>query len=59
MSMIDDPVVEEIRQQRKELFKKEFGGSIKRMGEAIRKYQQEHPEKIVNVHELKRMKKAS
>jgi hypothetical protein len=59
MKMIDDPIVEEIRQNRKELFQKEFGGSIKKMGEAIRRYQQEHPEKIVNVHKNNRMKQAS
>ncbi len=59
MSMVDDPVVEEIRRRRKELFQEEFGGSIKKMGEVIRKYQREHPEKIVNVHECKKLKKAS
>lgn len=59
MSIINDPVVEDIRRRRKELLQKEFSGSVKKMGEVIRKYQREHPDKIVNMRELKKLKRAS
>ena len=59
MSIYDDPVVEEIRQRRQLLFAKEFGGSIKKMGDAVRKFQKQHPDKIVNMKEQEKLKKAS
>ena len=52
--MYRDDAVEEIRQRRKELLQKQFGGSMKRFGEAAREWQRKHPDQVVNLHDLKR-----
>jgi hypothetical protein len=48
-----DEVIEEIRKRRKEMLAEEFGGSIKRFGEEARRWQKEHPDRVVNLHEKK------
>ena len=52
-----DKEVEEIRERRKNFLNEKFGGSMKRFGEAARKWEKEHPEEVVDLHEQHRKKK--
>jgi hypothetical protein len=48
-----DEVIEEIREQRKKMLQKEFGGSLERFSEHAKQWQREHPERVVNLHNRK------
>jgi hypothetical protein len=47
-----DEAIEEIRNRRKKMLLEDFGGSIERFGEEARKWQCEHPDRVVNLHDL-------
>jgi hypothetical protein len=53
------PLVEEVRARRKELLDKEYEGSVRKFIEAAQKWEQAHPERMADLHELHRIKKAS
>jgi hypothetical protein len=48
-----DQVIEEIRDRRRKMLQEDFGGSIKKFGEHARQWEKEHPERVVNLHDLK------
>ena len=43
-----DPLIDEVRQRRRELFQ-DMGGDLKKLTEAIEQIQAEHPEKVVDL----------
>jgi len=49
-----DEAIEQIRERRKKMLQEEFDGSIKRFGEEACRWQQQHPERIVNLRARKR-----
>jgi hypothetical protein len=57
--MYKDPVIEEIRDRRKKLVREKYHGSIEEFLDAAKEYQKKHHEKVVNLHEDKKLKKAS
>ena len=55
MKMID-LAVEEVRKRRRMLISKKYGGSIEKMFESVRNWQNEHPEKIINLRKRRDVK---
>ena len=53
-----DEVVEEIRERRKKMLREDFADSIKRFGEEARRWQQQHPERVVNLRARRAYRKA-
>lgn len=43
-----DPLIDEVRQRRRELFQ-DMGGDLKKLTAAIERLQAEHPEKVVDL----------
>ena len=48
-----DEVIEEIRERRRKMLQEEFSGSTRHFGEEARRWQREHPERVVNLHDSK------
>ena len=48
-----DPLIDEVRQRRQELFAR-YGYDLRRLFEAVRQIEAEHPEKIVDRRKSKR-----
>lgn len=53
-----DEVIEEIRERRKKMLREDFDNSIKRFGEEAQRWQQEHPERVVNLRARRGYRKA-
>jgi hypothetical protein len=51
--------VEEIRERRKKLLKDNYNGSIDKFIDEAIKWEKQHSEKIVNLHKIQEMLKAS
>ncbi len=51
--MINDPVVEEVRQAREKVLA-EAGGDIKSLMDYLRRMELQHPERIVTLEEVRR-----
>ena len=47
-----DPLIDEVRQRRHELYAR-YGNDLEKVADAIREFQSRHPEKVVNRRKLK------
>ncbi len=55
---MSDPLIDEVRQRRRELFQA-LGGDLDKLGEAIERIQAEHPEKVVDLRKHRRFAKTA
>ncbi len=51
--MINDPIVEEVRQAREKILA-EVGGDLRKLADRLRQMQLRHPERIVTLEEVRR-----
>jgi hypothetical protein len=57
--MIHDQAVEQIRERRRRILRERYAGSIDRWMDGAQKWQREHPDRVVTLEDVRRIRKAS
>jgi len=55
--MIRDEAIEEIRERRRDLLKKQYGGSIDRFMDDAEEWQKNHPDRVGHPDRMRELKK--